>query len=164
MRFQSLVYSAINTPVRALLRSPLHGIASGNLCILHHRGRRSGRHFEIPLSYTRDQETRDQKTQSLHAGARIRLLSSHNTRWWMNLLDGPTPVEIEIARERYPGLARVRTEDDDVFRDGIRAFLTALPRDARVYGIGLDGDRRPRESDIESAAGHVVLIEIELTG
>ena len=41
-------------------------------------------------------------------------------------------------------------------------FLTAVPRDARVYGIKLDANRKPREEDIASAAGHVVLVEIEL--
>jgi hypothetical protein len=149
MRTKSILYAAMNLPIRALLRSPLHGIASGSLCILHHRGRRSGKAYEIPLSYTRD-------------GSLVRLLSSHNTRWWMNLLDGPTPVELEIAGRRHAGVARVQTRDGEAFREGIRAFLTALPRDARVYGIGLDRNRRPLESDLERAAGHVVLIEVEL--
>ncbi len=149
MRAKSLLYAAMNVPIRALLRSPMHGVASGSLCILHHRGRRSGRSYAIPLSYTRDRSL-------------VRLLSSHNTRWWMNLLDGPTPVELEIAGTRHPGIARVQTRDGEGFREGIRAFLTALPRDARVYGIGLDQHRRPRESDLERAAGHVVLIEVEI--
>jgi hypothetical protein len=48
-------------------------------------------------------------------------------------------------------------------RDGVRQFLTALPRDAMIYGIGLDAERRPREADIEMAPTHVVLVEVELT-
>jgi len=152
MRLRSLLYGAMNLPVRALLRSPMHGVASDSLCILHLRGRRSGREFELPLSHARVPGE----------SPLVRLLSSRNTRWWMNLLDGPTPVELEIARERLPGIARVRLADDERFREGVRAFLTALPRDARIYGIPLDRERRPLESGIEQAADHVVLVEVEL--
>lgn len=160
MRLQSLLYATLNPPVRALLRSPLHGIASANLALLCYRGRKSGRAFETPLSFVRE-------------GSIVRFLSSRNTRWWTNFKEGPTPVEVEIARERHPGIARLFTYDPDSadaeaqrewLRDGIRRFLTALPRDARVYGIRLDAHRRPREADLARAADHVILVEVELTG
>lgn len=149
MRIQSLLYATINPPMRALLRSPLHGLASRNLCLLRYRGRRSGRPFETPLSFMRE-------------GNLVRMLSSHETRWWLNFLDGPVDVEVEIARETWRGRAEAITEDGERLRNGVRRFLTAVPRDAVVYGIKLDRDRRPRERDIENAAGHVVLVEIEL--
>ena len=144
-----MMYAALNPPMRALLRSPLHGIASKNLALLCYRGRRSGRGYETPLSYTRE-------------GNLIRFLSSHNTRWWTNFKDGPTPVEVEIARERITGHARLYTEDTEHLREGVRRFLTQLPRDAVVYGIGLDSDRKPKQAEIERAAGHVVLVEVEI--
>lgn len=149
MRIQSLLYAAINPPMRALLRSPLHRVASQNLCLLRYRGRRSGRAFETPLSFMRE-------------GSLVRMLSSRETRWWLNFMDGPVDVEVEIARETHRGRAEAITEDGDRLRSGVRAFLTAVPRDAFVYGIELDRDRRPRQQDIENAAGHVVLVEIEL--
>ncbi len=149
MRIQSLLYSTLNPPMRALLRSPLHAIASANLCLLSYRGRRSGRSFTTPLSFMRE-------------GNVVRLLSSHETRWWLNFLDGPVEVELEIARESLRGRALAILEDGDRFRNGVRSFLSAVPRDAVVYGIKLDRDKRPREEDITSAAGHVVLVEIEL--
>jgi hypothetical protein len=161
MRIQSFLYAALNTPMRALLRSPLHGIASKNLCIIRYKGRRSGRAFETPLSYVQDGDT-------------IRLLSSQETRWWTNFLpknegaaalpgkDEGYPVEVEIAREVRKGRATALRTDSEHFREGVRGFLTALPRDAVVYGIKLDKDRRPREQDIKGAASHVVLVEIAL--
>ena len=149
MRLESLLYAALNPVMRALLRSPAHGIASANLCVLSYRGRRSGRAYTIPLSFMQE-------------GSHVRLLSSHNTRWWNNFLDGPVPVEIEIARKTCRGRATTTLEDGNAFRDGVRAFLTAVPRDARVYGIKLDRDRKPLEEDIASAAGHVVLVDVEL--
>ena len=149
MRMESLLYAALNPIVTGLLRSPFHGLASANLCVFSYRGRRSGKSYSTPLSFMRE-------------GSTVRLLSSHNTRWWNNFLDGPVEVEIEIARETFRGKAKTTVEDGDTFRDGVRAFLTAVPRDARVYGIKLDSNRRPREEDIARAAGHVVLVEIEL--
>jgi hypothetical protein len=149
MRIQSLLYATLNPPVRALLRSPLHGIASSNLCLLSYRGRRTGRHYTTPLSFTRE-------------GRLVRLLTSHNTHWWRNFVGGSAPVEIEIARVSHHGTAIATTQDGERFRNGIRAFLTALPRDAPVYRIRLDRARRPSEDDIANAAGHVVLVEVEL--
>jgi hypothetical protein len=153
MRPQALLYAAMNPPMRALLRSPLHAFASRHLAILCYRGRKSGRPYETPLSFVR-------------TGSTVRFLSSHNTRWWTNFRVGEAEpgvdVEVEIARERFAGKARLLSEDSQYFRDGVRSFLTALPRDAVIYGIKLDRNRKPRESDIEGAAGHVVLVEVEL--
>jgi hypothetical protein len=149
MRIQSLLYAALNPVMRGLLRSPLHGIASLSLCILNYRGRKSARAYSTPLSYMRE-------------GSLVRLLSSHETRWWVNFLDEPALVELEIAGRKHRGSARTIVADSEEFRDGIRRFLTALPRDAFVYGIKLDANREPREADIASTAGHVVLVEVQL--
>lgn len=149
MGLETLLYTALNPVVTGLLRSPIHGVASGNICIFSFRGRHSGKAYSTPLSFMRE-------------GSTVRLLSSHNTRWWNNFLDGSVDVEIEIARKTHQGKATTTVEDSGAFRDGVRSFLTAVPRDARVYGIKLDANRKPREEDIASAAGHVVLVEIEL--
>ena len=150
MRLESLLYSALNPVMTALLRSPIHGIASANLCIFSYRGRRTGKSYSTPLSFMRE-------------GSIVRLLSSHNTRWWKNFLDGPVAVDIEIGRRTLFGKAQTTVEDSEAFRSGVRTFLTAVPRDARVYGIKLDSNRKPREEDIARAAGHVVLVEVELS-
>jgi len=149
MRIQSLLYAGLNPLMRAFLRSPLQGLASGSVCILHYRGRKSALPYETPLSYMRE-------------GSLVRLLSSHETKWWRNFLDKPAVVEIEIAGRRHRGVATTIIRDGEAFRDGIRRFLTALPRDAWVYGIKLDAHREPRESDIANAAGHVALVEVQL--
>jgi hypothetical protein len=150
MRLNSLLYAALNPVMIALLRSPIHGIASANLCIFSYRGRRTGKSYSTPLSFMRE-------------GPTVRLLSSHNTRWWNNFLDGPVDVDIEIGRTTFYGKAQTTVEDSEAFRNGVRTFLSAVPRDAGVYGIKLDSNRKPREEDIARAAGHVVLVEIELS-
>lgn len=149
MGLESLVYATLNPVMRGLLRSPIHALASRNLCLLSYRGCKSGRRITTPLSFMRE-------------GNVVRLLTSQRTRWWLNFAGEPRDVVLEIARETHRGRAEAILEDGDRYRDGIRTFLTAVPRDAVVYGIKLDGQRRPREEDIAKAAGHVVLVEVTL--
>jgi hypothetical protein len=149
MRPVDWLYRAMNVPVRALLESPLHRLASRHLVLLRYRGRKSGQTFTIPLSYVRE-------------GDQVRLLSSHRTRWWKNFLGDGAEVELRIEGVTVFGRAQSIVEDGPRLRDGVRQFLTRLPRDAVVYGIGLDANRRPKERDIETLAGRVVLVEIQL--
>ena len=158
MRIQTLFYAALNVPMRALLRSPFHALASRNLGILFYAGRRSGRRYETPLSYVRDR-------------SRVLLLSSVDTRWWTNFLpapgaaaeSGPAPtVAFLAAGERLRGRARTLQHDRAGLLASARTFLTALPRDARIYGVGLDADRRLREADLARALPRLVMVEIQL--
>ena len=152
MRPAQLFYAALNVPMRWLLRSPLHGVASRNLCIFLYTGRRSGRRYETPLSYVRED-------------GRILLLSSRDTRWWTGFTPGPgvpAPVEVLAGGELLRGRARTIQHDRERLRGAVRRFLTALPRDAMVYGIGLDEDRRPKEAEIERALERLVMVEVEL--
>ena len=100
MSIEHLLYKILNPVMTALLRSPLHGIASGTIALLHFRGRKSGREFVTPLSYTRENDT-------------VRFLSAHSTRWWMNLRGEPVAVSIEIAGEMYTGKARLMDGDSE---------------------------------------------------
>jgi hypothetical protein len=90
LSIENWLYKTLNPVMTALLGSPLHGIASSSIALLHFRGRKSGRESVTPLSYTRENDT-------------VRFLSAHSTRWWMNLRGDPAPVSIEIARETYTG-------------------------------------------------------------
>ena len=159
MGLQSLLYEALNVPMRALLRSPLHAIASRNLCLFIYSGRRSGRRFETPLSYVRD-------------GSTIWLLSSRETRWWTGFtpvagaaaggMDAGTPVEVLAAGQLLRGRARTIQHEREHLLASLRQFLTALPRDAVIYGIGRERDRRPREADLAKALDRVAMVEIIL--
>ena len=142
-------YKTLNPFVKALLRSPLHGIASKNIALLHFRGRKSGREFVTPLSYVRENGT-------------VCLLSANGTRWWMNFREEGTPVSIEIARETVAGKAKLWEGDSEALRERVRRYLTTLPRDAKVYGIKLDESRRPVEESLAKAAPELVFVEVEL--
>jgi hypothetical protein len=140
----------LNPVVRRLLRSRLHGLASGNVAILHYTGRKSGRALDTPLSYARD-------------GDVVRVMSSQNTNWWKNFRGRPAPVEVEIGGERYGGTATLYEGDSEPLRAGVRKFLTALPRDAVVYGIKLDRDKQPTSTSLDAQAPRLVLVEIQLS-
>ena len=89
---ENWLYRVANPVVKLLLRSPLHGIASGNITLLHFRGRKSGREFVTPLSYVRENGT-------------VCLMSAHENA----LVDEP-------ARRGHAGFARDR--ERDVHRKG----------------------------------------------
>ncbi|MDX1733691.1 MAG: nitroreductase/quinone reductase family protein [Halioglobus sp.] len=139
----------LNPVMRSLLRSPLHGITSHNIGIVHFTGRKSGRKLSTPLSYTRE-------------GNVVRLLSNHNTRWWLNFRGEDIRVEMEIARQRYPGTATLLEGDGEALREGVRRFIHALPRDARVYGLQLDAGGKVVESSLDAVAEQLILVEIQL--
>ena len=148
-RIENLTYKIANPIVKALLRSPLHRIASGSLTLLHFTGRKSGRRYTTPLSYVRKRDT-------------VWLLSAHSTRWWMNLRGGDASVALEIARTTYTGKARLWETDDTELRDRVRGYLSALPRDAKVYGIKLDDNKLPDEASLVRAAPQLVFVEVQL--
>ncbi|MEM9256940.1 MAG: nitroreductase/quinone reductase family protein [Pseudomonadota bacterium] len=141
----------LNPAVRSLLRSPMHGLASGSIAILHFTGIRSGRSLNTPLSYTQEDET-------------VRLLSNQNTRWWKNLRGVDVPVEMEIARQRLPGIARLYEGDSQALRDGVTRFINRLPRDAVIYGLKLDDRKQLIPESLETQIGDLVLVEILLSG
>jgi hypothetical protein len=139
----------VNPVIRTVLRSPLHGLVSGNIAILHFTGRKSGRALSTPLSYTRD-------------GGVVRLLSSQNTRWWHNFRGADADVELQMAGERHAGMAHLLEGDSEELRSGVTRFLTQLPRDAKVYGIKLDRNKQPIPENLAEKAPELILVEIAL--
>jgi deazaflavin-dependent oxidoreductase (nitroreductase family) len=84
-----------NLFVIALLRSPLHRMLSGSLLLISYRGRRSGRHFTIPVMYAEREGT-------------LTILVGHPARkkWWRNLRGG-AEVEVRLRGDWLRGQAAV---------------------------------------------------------
>ena len=149
-RIEHWTYKIVNPFMKALLRSPLHGMMSESVAILHFRGRKSGREFATPLSYVRENGT-------------VFLMSAHTTRWWMNLREEGTPVRLEVARETLTGkAARLWDGDSEALRAHVHRYLCALPRDAKFYSIELDENQQPIAESLAKAAPQLVFLEIEL--
>src|SRR4051794_17409665 len=85
----------VNPIVRAVLRSRLHPLLSRRLVLLCITGRRSGRTFELPVGYVRDD-----------AGILVTVGAPERKQWWHNI-DGPTPITVVLRGRTRPGVAEL---------------------------------------------------------
>jgi hypothetical protein len=88
-----------NPLVKALLRSPLHGLASGRVALISVTGRRTGRDYTFPVFYRRD-------------GTRVLIVPSAPERklWWRNLRQ-PASVRLRLAGEERTGRALAKGDE-----------------------------------------------------
>jgi deazaflavin-dependent oxidoreductase (nitroreductase family) len=126
---------AANRIVTALLRTP--GISSGmgrRLVIINVTGRKSGRHYSVPVAYIR------------HDGA---LLVGTPFAWARNMRTGE-PVEVIVRGSRRPADVEVISD-----RDGVVAAYGILCRAnrqfARFNNIRLGPDGEPVPGDLDAA-------------
>ena len=140
------VIKVINPVVAGLLKSPVHGLMSKDILLLHFQGRKSGKWFTTPVSYVQD-------------GNRLRVFTE--SPWWKNLRDRPE-AHVHLRGKEQLVRASTRADGGEYVHDAIRDFLQRVPRDARYYSVRLDRDGRPNEEDIVAAAGRTVLLELEL--
>jgi len=99
-RFFAVWNRVVNPPLRHLLESRAHRLASGRLALITFTGRRSGRRFTIPTGY---REHGDRVT--------IPVGWPENKLWWRNLTGEGAPVELEIAGQRLHGHAVARGDE-----------------------------------------------------
>ena len=82
-----------NPFMRWLLRSPLHGLASRGVLLITFTGRKTGRSYCTPISYSQD-------------GSLIQLISHRDRAWWRNF-EGGAPVMIRLRGQDRPAIASV---------------------------------------------------------
>jgi hypothetical protein len=135
-RAQTLPFQGLaNIVVRALLRAPLIGPAmGGRLITLYLVGRRSGKHYEIPVAYTCDGED---------------LLIGTPFGWGRNLRTGE-PVDLLLKGKRRAADVQVITDEA-----GVTAHYAVMARDNRQFAtfnkIGIDSDGNPNPADLRAA-------------
>ncbi len=129
------VQNLVNRIVRGLLRTPLASRAVGSrLVTLYVVGRKSGRHYTVPVAYTRHEGT---------------LLIGTPFGWGRNLRTG------EQVAIRFKG--RKRLADVEVLADEARVVgaYAVICRDNRNFAkfnkIGLDGSGEPDPGDLRLA-------------
>lgn len=142
------VYTLINPPVKALLRSPLHGLMSGNTLLLEFTGRKSGRALSTPISYYL-------KDDAAHC------FTSRTFGWWRNLVDNRT-VSLTIRGRRFETVPIVEAADLKALARALDSFLRAVPRDARPSGVALEEDGTPNQADIERVVPQMVYLRFPL--
>jgi deazaflavin-dependent oxidoreductase (nitroreductase family) len=124
--------SAANRVVRTLLRTPLLArLVGSRLLTVHAVGRKTGKHYAVPVAYCR------------HEGA---LLFGTEFGWVRNLRTGE-PVEIQLKGRRRTADVVVTTDEA-----GVVADYAILARDnhqfARFNRITLDAAGEPDPADL----------------
>lgn len=136
----------VNQAMRFLLRSPVHGMISKSILLITFTGRKSGKRYTTPVSYSQDD---GQVTIFTHAD------------WWKNLRDG-APVSLRIRGQELQGLPEPVSEDQQAIAEGLAAHLHKVPSDARYYEVTFDEHKNPNLEEVEKAAQAAVMIRIRL--
>jgi deazaflavin-dependent oxidoreductase (nitroreductase family) len=136
----------VNNAMKFVLRSPVHGMVSKTVVLITFTGRKSGKTYTTPVSYSQDD---DQVTIFTHAS------------WWKNLRSN-TPITLRLRGREYQGLAEPVAEDKQAIAAGLMAHLRKVRSDASFYGVTFDENRNPRAEEVEKAAQTVVMIRVRL--
>lgn len=134
----------VNRLMNWLLRSPFHRMVSSSILTITFTGRKSGKMYTTPLSYTQQ-------------GGQF-IVFTHS-QWWKNLLGG-APVTIRVQGRDIKGYAEAIAGDRTTILPYLRIHLTQLTRDLRYYDVKLDANGKPNEADLAQAAAQSVLIRI----
>jgi F420H(2)-dependent quinone reductase len=137
-----------NTLIRPLLSSPLHRVLSGRLMLLTYTGRKSGRQFTVPIGYF-----------DWDPGT-VLSMSSHLI--WIVNLRGGSAVRLRIRGREYGATPKVIEDDADVAAV-LGDFVDRKgPKAATVLRLGLPGDRRPTDDELQRAGSMTRLVLFQL--
>jgi deazaflavin-dependent oxidoreductase (nitroreductase family) len=136
----------VNKTMKFVLRSPMHAMVSKTVLLITFTGRKSGRTYTTPVSYS---QSGDQVSIFTHAD------------WWKNLR-GDTPVSVRIRGQEFRGLAEPVAGDKVAIAAGLAAHLRKVPSDARYYGVTFDDRGNPKANEVEQAVRTVVMIRVQL--
>ena len=125
----------VNWVMRGLLRMPLvsRGVGS-SLIIVYVVGRKSGRHYSVPVAYTR------------HDGA---LVIGTPFAWARNLRTGE-PVDVRLRGKRQSADVQVITDEAGVVEQ-YGVMVRDNPNFAKFNKIGFDQDGNPNLADLHRA-------------
>jgi hypothetical protein len=135
--------TAVNPAVRAVLRSPLHGPLDSALLMLHVVGRRTGRRYDIPVSYA-------------DVDGRWVVVTQH--RWRVNLRGADT-VDVTHAgrRRRLPVVL-----DEDPATVAATLIRIGSRLGWRSTGLAVAGDGTPIPAEMAEAVRSYDLATISL--
>lgn len=136
----------VNRTMKFVLRSPLHGMVDKQILLITFTGRKSGKTYTTPVSYS---QSGDQVVIFTHAD------------WWKNLRGG-APVSLRIRGQELQGLAEPIADDKQAVAAGLAEHLRKVRSDAKYYGVTFDDHENPRADEVERAAQSVAMIRIQL--
>ena len=137
----------LNKTMKFILRSPLHGMISKYLLLITFTGRKSGKTYTTPVSYSRED---GQVTIFTHAN------------WWKNLRGG-APVSLRLRGREIQGMAEPVAEDKQAVAAALTAHLRKSPFDAKFYDVTMDEHGKPIAEDVAQAVQTVAMIRVQLS-
>ncbi len=136
----------VNSAMKFVLRSPMHGMVSNSVMLITFTGRKSGKTYTTPVSYSQHD---DQVYAFSHA------------EWWKNLRSG-APVTLRIRGRDLQGLPEPIVEDKQAIAAGLAAHLRKVRSDAQYYSVTFDDAGNPRAEEVEKAVRTVVMLRFRL--
>jgi deazaflavin-dependent oxidoreductase (nitroreductase family) len=136
----------VNSFMKFVLRSPAHGMVSKSVLLISFTGRKSGKTYTTPVSYSQ-------------AGDQVYIFT-HAT-WWKNLRDG-APVTLRIQGRDLQGVVEPVAENKQAVASGLAEHLRHVRSDAPYYGVTFDTQQNPRPDEVEKAAQSVVMLRVRL--
>ena len=136
----------VNSAMKFMLRSPVHGMVSKTVLLISFTGRKSGKIYTTPVSYSQ-------------SGGQVSIFT--HADWWKNLRSRPS-VLLRIRGRDLQGLAEPVVGDKQAIAAGLAAHLRLVPSDARYYGVTFDERGNPRAEEVEQAVQSVVMVRVRL--
>ena len=140
------IYARINPTVNHLLRSRWHYLCSKRIMTVSYVGRKSGKHFNTPISYYR-------------SGDKVYCFT--NGVWRYNFCTA-TAATLRIAGSDFPAQGKLFDGSRDKQIDVMSAYFKAVPQDKKFYGIKGGADHEPGRTQVAQALGSIVIIEFTL--
>jgi hypothetical protein len=150
MKLPEPLFLIINPIIRSLLKSPIHGLLSGNLMLITFTGRKSQQLFTTPVRYVR-------------VGDTVRCFTSPETLWWRNLRGGANVV-LRLKGQDKQYHATVIENDPDQIREALIHYLGVFPQDAGYHDIRLNKDKSLVFEDLEQASKNSIVVEASPIG
>ncbi len=147
-RFTSIkrIIRKLNPMIIAILRSPLHSMMSKAVMLITFTGRKSGKQYTTPVSYTQEGET---------------VYVFTHGRWWKNL-QGGAPVSLRLRGQELNGFALPVSDDKQRIAEGLGLFLAHQPSHKGIYEVALDENGKPKAEDLLRAAQTATMIQVRL--
>ena len=136
----------LNSVMKFALRTPLHGMVSDKIMLLTFTGRKSGKVYTIPVSYTQQ-------------GNFVVMFT--NRPWWRNLVDN-APVTLHLRGRQLKATADLNTDDVEQITPVLAVHLRNKPQDAQIHNVTFDDTGEPVADEVRRAAGNVRMVRFKL--
>ena len=141
-----------NPMVTTVLRSRLHMLLSGALCVVSWSGRKSGRRFSIPTGYQRDGDE-----------VIVMLTKPGEKTWWKNFRS-PWPADLLLAGRERTAMGALVPAGSDEFAALVEKTVLATPWMAKQFGLaGFDAAAGWTPALRQQAALGAAAVRFELT-